>query len=782
MRNIWSGLAWVFVVWGMGISNGYALEVVSHELNIVLSPQQHKIAVEDQIVLPPGLLRQSSVEFKLHRGLKPRIKEAQFQLTLVTLPQKPGVEMAGNRPEHYRVQLPRDGDRFTLVYAGEIHHPVSATARGLNDPLGHIAPEGVYLDGSSYWYPVFARDRLMPQKPGMVGSGFEHVLVNFKMSLKLPPEWMAVSQGTRTENQLVNFARDGLMPQKPGMVGSGQEKKVTWEIDKPQDEIYLSAAPFVEYVKKTGEIEAQVFLRQAEPALAQKYLEATHQYLSLYENLIGPYPYSKFALVENFWETGYGMPSFTLLGSKVIRFPFIILSSYPHEILHNWWGNSVYVDYASGNWAEGLTSYLADYLFKEQHGQGADYRRNTLQKYADFAHGQRDFALTEFHSRHDSATEAVGYGKTLMFFHMLRRQMGDDLFRQSLRQLYSEYQFKVASFKDLNGVFNRVTQLNWDQEFSQWVQRIGAPALSIRQVKVKSLGSRYQLSGWLEQTQAAPPYSLQVPVAVYLHQTQQAVQKQIKMLTKTQFFEIDVPERPVRIDIDPEFDVFRRLDQREIPPALSLVMGSEKILMILPSGAAAPLRDAYSELVKTWQQSSPGQIESVWDNALSKLPTAPAIWLLGWDNKFRNTLDKSLRAYSATISQESAKIQRQNYSRNRHTVVLATRHSKQKNQGLAWIATDNIKSMAGLARKLPHYSRYSFLAFEGDAPNNIAKGTWPVTQSPLSVNLLQNHQAVALSASASLAPRPALAEMPSAELPPAKIHHSIAEPPSNSVR
>src|SRR5699024_10740182 len=98
-------------------------------------------------------------------------------------------------------------------------------------------------------------------------------------------------------------------------------------------------------------------------------------------------------------------------------------SSYPHEILHNWWGNGVYVDYASGNWAEGLTSYLADHLLKEQQGQGVQYRRETLQKYTDYVRGGRDFPLTEFRGRHSAATEAVGYGKTLMLFHMLRQRM-----------------------------------------------------------------------------------------------------------------------------------------------------------------------------------------------------------------------------------------------------------------------------------------------------------------------------------------------------------------------
>ena len=47
------------------------------------------------------------------------------------------------------------------------------------------------------------------------------------------------------------------------------------------------------------------------------------------------------------------MPSFTLLGSQVIRFPFILTSSYPHEILHNWWGNAVFVARPAATGARG---------------------------------------------------------------------------------------------------------------------------------------------------------------------------------------------------------------------------------------------------------------------------------------------------------------------------------------------------------------------------------------------------------------------------------------------
>ena len=37
-----------------------------------------------------------------------------------------------------------------------------------------------------------------------------------------------------------------------------------------------------------------------------------------------------------------------------------------------------------------------------------------LKKYRDFGSSSADFPLREFRSRHSAATEAVGYGKTLM--------------------------------------------------------------------------------------------------------------------------------------------------------------------------------------------------------------------------------------------------------------------------------------------------------------------------------------------------------------------------------
>ena len=208
------------------------------------------------------------------------------------------------------------------------------------------------------------------------------------------------------------------------------------------------------------------------------------------------------------------MPSFTLLGPQVIRFPFILHSSYPHEILHNWWGNGVFVDYEKGNWCEGLTAYLADHLVQEQRGAGDEYRRSTLQKYRDYVQEGRDFPLTEFRERHSAATEAVGYGKALMMDHMLRRRIGDDAFRKGLAAFYRKHSRPARQIRRPAAAFEGASETELGEFFQQWTTRTGAPVLSVDNVQVQKSDAGFVVSGLLKQTQDADPYALDVPVTV----------------------------------------------------------------------------------------------------------------------------------------------------------------------------------------------------------------------------------------------------------------------------
>ncbi len=404
---------------------------LKHAIVVTLSPETHAIRVRDRIELPQSM-RQAGQEFTLYSGL-----------TIAA--SNPAVERIEPRdedqPARYRLVTDPEAGILEISYEGVIRHELSEQkeeyTRGFRQTNGLIGAEGVYLDGGSDWVPRFD-DRL----------------IRFTLEVPLPENWHVISQGSGTSRNEQGLAR--------------------WESGGLVEQVYLVGGPVHRYRDAAGAVETLVYLHERDEALASKYLDATARYIEMYRNLIGPYPYGKFALVENFWETGYGMPSFTLLGPQVLRFPFILHSSYPHEILHNWWGNSVFVDYQSGNWCEGLTAYLADHLVQEQRGLGGDYRRNALQKYRNYVQEGRDFPLVEFRERHNAATEAVGYGKALMMNHMLRLQIGDDAFRKGLTSFYRQYRGKRASFADLQEQFAAVAQRDLGDFFRQWTQRTGA--------------------------------------------------------------------------------------------------------------------------------------------------------------------------------------------------------------------------------------------------------------------------------------------------------------------
>lgn len=712
-----------FLLFGLGMS---AHAVLRHDLMVSLNPSAHQIRVVDRIALPEGVTRPLSL--LLHAGMNPTASGSGAKVTAITPVDSHDVPL-----ERITVELEQGQRELVLEYEGEIYHPVQQRsaeyARSFSVSPGLISETGVYLSGASHWVPRFDNETM-----------------SFSLTVTLPAGWRSVTQGTRSDRR-------------------HQDNQVieTWSLDTPQEEIYLIAAVFQEYNDIAGAVDAMVFLRQQDPALASKYLDATKQYIELYRNLIGPYPYRKFALVENFWETGYGMPSFTLLGPRVIRFPFILHSSYPHEILHNWWGNGVYVDYQRGNWAEGLTSYLADHLIKEQRGQGVAYRRQVLQKFTDYVRGQKDFPLTDFRSRHSSVTEAVGYGKTLMLFHMLRQQLGDESFIDALRQLYRRYRFKVASFDAVAKVFADVGEQPLDWFFQQWVTRAGAPRLRVTGAEVRpheDANGKFVLSMVIEQTQDGPGYTLTVPIAVHLAGKDAAWQTRMRMTGKRQQFELNLPARPVRLEVDPEFDVFRRLDRNEIPPALTQAFGASRALIVLPSAASRAVRDAYRTLARSWAEQRRSQIEVKLDDEISELPDGRAVWILGWDNRFRPVVQAALSDYPFKDNSGEIEIAEEKLSRAMHSVVVVARYPNNPNEALTWIATDNVAAIPGLGRKLPHYGKYSYLAFTGDEPANIAKGQWPVIGSPMSVALVRPDVQQQSTVSSKLTPRKALAQMP----------------------
>ena len=701
--------------------------VVHHAMKIQGVPSAHRIEVDDTVSLPNQI---DSLTFSLHDGLNPVSTTPGATIRPLSSSEKNGVSIT-----LYKMTLPGDSKTFSIHYSGQIYHPVSNSDytydRGMNDSPGLIGDEGIYLNNSSYWVP-----RFFPTGP-------VQEMVTFSVDASLPQGWEVISQGARSQHDLDH----GLT-------------HVRWEETLPQDEFYLVGGPLTVYDNVASPVQLLAYLRTPDTALAQKYLEAASRYLRMYSLLLGDYPYRKFALVENFWETGYGMPSFTLLGPTILRFPFIIDSSYPHEILHDWWGNGVFVDYATGNWCEGITSYLADHMMKEQQGLGTDYRRSLLQKYTDYVTDKNDFPLTAFRQRSDSATEAIGYGKSLMLFHMLRLEFGDQAFVRALRKFYVDRKFRRASYDNIRTAFEAVTKTDLRSQFKQWVAKTGAPQIQVSRATTQLLNKgMYELSFTLKQTQADSVYSLEIPVAVSLKKQKHAYQTKVSMSSRQQTFRLVVAGQPYRLDVDPEFDVFRRLDRNEIPPSISQALGSPTVLFVVPSKATPEIRDSYIAMAKSL--SGGASIDVRLDTDVNQLPTDRAVWFFGADNALQSELSGALKELDLTVKNDSVQMHGAQYPLQNHSFVFTMRSPANPLQAIAWVISDPTSATSGLGRKIPHYGKYSYLVFEGTEPKNVVKDMWPISHSPLSIPVTQPDGSTTMSSDKGiLAPRRPLAPTP----------------------
>ncbi|HSK08180.1 MAG TPA: M20/M25/M40 family metallo-hydrolase, partial [Vicinamibacterales bacterium] len=732
---------------------------VSHALTVSIDAATRRLAVSDAVQIRtaarigaegPGGSR--TVDFLLNGALEvtgstPEAVEVPLHADgRFPSPAGPDACLAGARPpKRYRVRLAADDTRLQVSYEGVMDFGLSPEkeqyTRGFRQTAGTIGPEGVYLAGSSCWYPSFGQD-----------------LVTFSADIRQPEGWHTVAEGSGTSRDAGGRAR--------------------WASEDPLEEIHLVGGPLHVFRDRAGGVETLVYLHEPDQALAARYLGATGQYLEMYRQLIGPYPYDKFALVENFWETGYGMPSFTLLGPEVIRFPFILTSSYPHEILHNWWGNSVFVDYGSGNWSEGLTAYLADHLLQEQRGAGAEYRRATLQKYRDYVREGRDFPLAEFRGRESASTEAVGYGKALMAFHMLRLAVGDDTFRRALERFYRDFKGTRAAFADIQATFEAVSGRHLRRFFSDWVGRAGAPVLAIDAVQVRppaqTRPGAYAVQGTLRQAQGGEPFALDVPVLV---ETAGGLERQVVRIEgAAQAFSIETRQEPLRLLVDPEFDVFRKLDPRETPASIGQIFGEPRALALLPASAPEPERRAWRALFEGWTSESHA-IDIRTDREVTELPADRAVWIAGRTNRFAGPL--LARQPGLALGETGIDLDGQALPLSGHTLVVITRHPRNVEKAAGWLSADPIEAFPGLGRKLPHYGRYSYLAFEGTEPANVARGQWTARDSPLAVHLtVRPHEIGASStlppAGPSAAPPAPGRRKPLVDLPPVFSREAMA--------
>ncbi len=527
------------------------------------------------------------------KGQEIELQKGNLHILEVSLNQKK-MDLAG-RIETLKLQPQADGF-LEIKYVGTFKSAErfeGPASQGQRISPRVIDPRGIFLTG--IWYPKSDR------------------LCTYHLTATLPPEYEAVSEA----DSVTTATQDG-------------QKVVAFNFPHPLDSLNLIATGRFQVMKdQMNGTEVFAYFFPEDENLARTYVEHTKKYLKLYESLIGKYPYQRFSVVENFLPTGFSMPTFTLLGQEVVRLPFIVETSLGHEILHQWFGNSVYVEYGKGNWAEGLTAYLSDHLYENQKGKGYEYRKGLLIDYQSYVNEINEMPLKDFRERGNRSSQAIGYGKALLVFHMLKNLMGEDKFQDSLRHFVKEKRFQRASWEDLQKAFEGVARKDLKSFFRQWVEEKGLMDLSLApEVKVTPREGKFEVLFTIAQKKKN--YRADVPVFFYSDLGK--VRHLFAVEKDSNHFKAILEEWPRRIVVDENYDLARILSPNEYPPVVARLLGEHASLVVLPPTGGK----IYQTIIERFQKKG-ARVEEPANVKPADLQSSSVI-VLGEDNSIAERL------------------------------------------------------------------------------------------------------------------------------------------------
>ena len=589
--------------------------------------------------------------------------------------------------------------KYTAAFDKKPEKPKFSREFISDEAIGYIGEDGTFLSPSALWYPVMEGVKDFAYKINITsGKGYEYITAGDRI---------------RREEE-------------------GDKIITSFQFLNPSEEIFLVGGKYKISEGIYNDIKIYTYFFPEDEDLSDRYIESVKNYLQLYEGLLGKYPFGQFSVASNFLPTGYGFPTFTLLGQEILRLPFIKDTSLGHEVLHNWWGNSVYVDYESGNWCEGLTTYLSDHYYKEMKGEGINYRKEMLRGYANYVNEGNDFPLKDFKSRTETFTRAIGYNKSAFVFHMLRIELGDEKFFTALKEIIKRQSFKVTSWRDLQKIFEEVNGQSLEWFFKQWIEDTGAPFLNLKNAAYKKNGEGYITSFKL--VQDGKPYLLNVPIEITTEKGK--VKKIIRIKDKKESIEIRTADRPLSLSIDPDADIFRLLHKQEIPPTISRVMGDKNRIIVLPTNGDKEIKKAYKEVSDAFLlegKSTPPLIKNDSDLTMEDIKNN-ALYIFGGLNENRvleKLIDKLPEGVS--ISRDKITINKRSYQEKGNFTVLTIPNKLNPDKAIMIIIGFDPNSIRATGGKLIHYGKYSYLAFKDG--KNIDKGIWDTKDSPLIVNL-----------------------------------------------
>jgi aminopeptidase N len=303
------------------------------------------------------------------------------------------------------------------------------------------------------------------------------------------------------------------------------------------------------------------YVPQSERDLAQNGFAPASPSLQFFSQTIAPYPYEKLALIvgatryggmENSGAIVFTSNLFNRTSSvgmsKTYGVPAGNVSLIAHEIAHQWFGDSVTESTWADLWlSEGFATYFAGLFMQRFEGEDVfqAYMKNAAANVFAYEKKKRAPIFDRDTENLMELLNANNYQKGAWVLHMLRSNLGDDVFFRGIRNYYEAHKNSTATTDDLRTALEESSGKNLRPFFTRWVYDSGHPQYELTWQWLR----KKELRVVLKQLQPGNAFMDPVPITISTASGKRDVV--LKPSGKQSIETLPFGEKPTQIEVDP---------------------------------------------------------------------------------------------------------------------------------------------------------------------------------------------------------------------------------------
>ncbi len=343
-----------------------------------------------------------------------------------------------------------------------------------------------------------------------------------------------------------------------------------WSQEKPHANylVTLVAGYFKKLEDRHRDVPLAFWTPPSEIGQAGSSFQDTRDIMEFFEKETGtPYPWDKYdqICVNDFVEGGMENTSATTLTDDTlftaetenIHDSGSLVS---HEMAHQWFGDLVTSKDWSDIWLnEGFATYYE--VLYEGHKHGRDSMLYELYHNARGILGQANDTNPIVRKNYGdpmSVFNYLAYPKGGWVLHMLRSQLGEDLYRRCIQTYLARNAYKNVQTEDLRSVIHELSGRSFESFFDQWLYHAHHPELNIsygwdEATRLARLTIRQ------DQELGAQVLLFDFPLTVRFQGPFGVVDRVIQVREKEADFQFPLAAAPVSVRIDPDYTLLARI-------------------------------------------------------------------------------------------------------------------------------------------------------------------------------------------------------------------------------